>query len=337
MKSLFLLITVPLAGAASAATLPSPLTPANFAYRAFAGDQSSQVTVDAGNATLEVQDAAQSNSAVTVPSFFPFPDSEDVVSRQAIARVEGFGAPQPQVIASVDANVKASTTAPVDQSYRPRRINESANASSRLIYEFRIEPTGLFGSVGDLLPIDITILASFTSETLILGNPTSVTRASASTTGLVYLTEGTVSRVGTQPTADASDVIFEVFSDGVEEFEETGEAVLEAGTLYSITKFVSASASVLTETQPRVAGEVSASAQAILDPILSFNQTRFDAFYGDDCLAFFGSECPSVNELYSIAFAPGIQPVVAPIPLPTSGILLASVIGLLGFGSARRI
>ena len=159
-----LLLTVA-AGAAEAVTFTDPIGPANLAISAGAINNSDARTVDAESAVLSVQEQASFGESTT-ETLFPGDPLEYANSfeRQAVASAQGFGAPRPQVIASASASSSASTTAQPGDLFGLPVTSASAGASARLIYGFRLMPTGLFGEIGDEVPIDLDILASFSGS-----------------------------------------------------------------------------------------------------------------------------------------------------------------------------
>ena len=95
-----------------------------------------------------------------------------------------------------------------------------------------------------------------------------------------------VSRVGTIPTAPNSDLIFDVVSREAEaEFEEEVERTLIAGELYTITKLASAGAGTQAAVNALGRTSANAEAQAVVDPIISVDQGRFDILYAPSVLS----------------------------------------------------
>lgn len=82
--------------------------------------------------------------------------------------------------------------------------------------------------------------------------------------------------------------------------------------------------------------EARANATAIVDPIFSFDQDRFESIYGTECRDAGLVRCPDMTSLFEFNFSPGFGNGVAAIPLPPGLALILSAIACLG-GLSRRV
>lgn len=96
-------------------------------------------------------------------------------------------------------------------------------------------------------------------------------------------------------------------------------------------------------------GELTGFAQAIVDPVLSFDQDRFEDLYGDDCFDALGTACPAMDTLFSLSLSPFVgngdapyvpqvlpSTTVPPVPLPLGAWLLLSGLAMLGVKRRHR-
>lgn len=83
-------------------------------------------------------------------------------------------------------------------------------------------------------------------------------------------------------------------------------------------------------------GEATAFAEAVVDPVLLFDQVRFQSDFGALCLAAGLGACPAMEDIFSLEVSPGFGNGTAVIPLPPSLALLLTGFGWLACIARRR-
>ncbi|MEL7152250.1 MAG: hypothetical protein AAFN51_00325 [Pseudomonadota bacterium] len=282
--------------------------------------------------------------AMAGPDRFFYSANADSV---ALVTVPNLGV-SPEIQTQAEVNIERA------QDTRNNRRADAA-ASGALAYQAklnRIDGSAL-GLMIDFAPISVTILADMEASVTPgdFSDIALVARGSASV--LASVAPISVNDAGGLDfDASLTDVLFSesvnARSDGTT-FQDLDDrlkttsfgADIQVGQDLYIGKTATSNVDALLKLPQNIS--VTASAQAVVDPVFSFDQARFDQLYGEQCLQVLGTACPAMDTLFSLSLSPFVgngfgpsvsEPGPAPVPLPLSAAFLLTAVA--GMGLTKR-
>ncbi len=260
----------------------------------------------------------------------------------------------PNLFVSPEIQTQAEVSIERAQDTRNTRRADAA-ASGAMAYQAklnRIDGSAL-GLTIDFAPISVTILADMQASVTAGDFSDIALLARGSASVLASAAPISVNDAGgLNFDASLTDVLFSesvnARSDGTtfQDLEDklkttTFGADIQVGQDLYIGKTATSNVDALVKLPQNIS--VTASAQAVVDPVFSFDQVRFDQLYGEQCLQVLGTVCPEMDTLFSLSLSPFVgngfgpsdsEPGPAPVPLPLSAVFLLTAVA--GMGLTKR-